>query len=322
MTSARLSVRLVRTVFLGSGEFGGAALRTLAAHPDIDLVGVVTAPPRPAGRGQLARATPIGAIAAELGVSAVLTPERLRAADAVAAVLALDPGLIVLADYGQIVPAPLLDRAHGALNLHPSLLPRHRGATPIPATILAADETTGVTLMRMDAGLDTGPIVAQSSQQLDGTETTPGLEATLALLAADLLRRSLGPWIRGELRAGPQPDAGATLTRPLRREDGRVRIDRSAATLARQVRALQPWPGSFVDSALGRIVILSAAADNGDGDGAIPGTFDALGLGLQDGRRLRFIEVRPAGGRAMVWLDCLRGRPALAGSHVVEPTQP
>jgi methionyl-tRNA formyltransferase len=179
----------VRTAFLGSGAFAVPILRSLSEHPSVDLVGVVTAPPRPAGRRQALAATPVQRAADELGLGPVLIPERLRSPEG------------VLADYGRLVPAELLEPRHGALNLHPSLLPRHRGATPIPATILAGDPITGVTLMRMDAGLDTGPIVAQTRWALEGDETTPELEAALADEAAALLERSLDPWLAGELPA-------------------------------------------------------------------------------------------------------------------------
>ena len=311
MTDGRAGGSRVRTVFLGSGGFGSASLRRLAAHPDIELVGVVTAPPRPAGRGRTSSPTPIESAARELGLGAILTPDRLRATDAVAAVLALQPGLAVLADYGQLVPAPLLDLPFGALNLHPSLLPRHRGATPIPAAILAGDRATGVTLIRMDEGLDTGPIVDQRTLALDGSETTPALEATLAGLAADLLADSLGPWLRGEVTARPQPDGGVTLTRPLRREDGRLDPARPATELERQVRAYQPWPGSFVDTVAGRLVVWASSV------GAIaagtPGVFDVTGLATADGG-LRLHEVQPAAGRRMSWDAFLRGHAGIVGS--------
>jgi methionyl-tRNA formyltransferase len=305
----------VRTVFIGSGSFGVESLWRLDGHDDVDLVGVVTAPPRPAGRGHDLRATRIHGAARELGVRTILTPTRLRDPQSIADVLALGPELLVLADYGQIVPAELLGVEHGALNLHPSLLPRHRGATPIPAAILAGDAETGVTLMRMAAGLDTGPIVAQERVALDGTETTPWLEEELALKADGLLDRSLGPWLRGDLETTPQSDEGATLTRPLRREDGRLDPARSSVELERQVRAYQPWPGSFVDTPSGRIVVWSASP--GASGGPAMGTFDDRGLGVGDGERLWLIEVQPAGGKRMTWEALLRGKPMLAGSKVV-----
>ena len=314
MTGGRADDARVRTVFLGSGGFGREALRRLGGRDDVDLVGVVTAPARPAGRSQQLTATPIADTASELGIGTILTPERLRAPDAIESVLALHPDLLVLADYGQIVPAALLGVRLGALNLHPSLLPRHRGSTPIPASILAGDRETGVSLMQMDEGLDTGPILDQERVALDGTETTPGLEGVLEQVAAELLDRDLGRWIRGELEAQPQDDAGATLTRPLRREDGRLDPQRTAIDLERQVRAYQPWPGSFVDTPVGRIVAWSAGVD---GSGGPPrGTFDEQGLGVGDGERLRLIEVQPAGGKRMTWGAFVRGRPSIVGARV------
>ena len=301
----------VRTVFLGSGGFGARSLEVLAAHPDVDLVGVVTAQPRPAGRGARIAVTPIEAAARQLGVSTILTPERLRAPDSIAAVESLEAGLLVLADYGQIVPAALLDLLHGALNLHPSLLPRHRGATPIPAAILAGDPETGVSLMRMDAGLDTGPLVAQRRMPLTGDEVTPDLEAALADVAADLLAASLGPWLRGEIEAISQAEDGATLTRPLRREDGRLDAARPAADLERQVRAYQPWPGSFIDTDAGRIVVWRAGVRPGSDRG--PGILGPAGLSTTEGELLLH-EVQPAGGRRMAWEALLRGRPGIVGS--------
>ncbi len=178
----------------------------------------------------------------------MLTPERLRAPEAIASILALEPALAVLADYGQIVPAALLDLPLGALNLHPSPLPRWRGAAPVPATIAAGDASTAVTLMRMDAGLDTGPIVAGVDVALRGDERAPELEARLAELAADLLAADSGPGSAGELGAGAAASEGATLTRPLRREDGRLDPSRPAVELERLVRAYLPWPGTFLDS--------------------------------------------------------------------------
>ncbi len=242
----------------------------------------------------------------------MLTPERLRDPEAVASIIALAPALVVLADYGQIVPPALLDLPHGALNLHPSLLPRHRGASPIPATILAGDRETGVTLMRMDRGLDTGPIVGVDRIPLDGTETAPALERRLAELAADLLDRSLGPWLRGELAAHPQPDVGATLTRPLRREDGRLDPNRPAAELERSVRAYQPWPGTYLDAGGERLVVGGAAVASslpGDEPGHLV-RHDARPALTTSSGRLVLGTVTPPGRRSMPAADWLRGRRA------------
>jgi methionyl-tRNA formyltransferase len=318
VTARRARDPRARTVFVGSGPFGRESLRRLANHDDVELVGVVTAPARPAGRGQKPTASIIAGLANELGVKPLLAPAKLRDPAAVGAVLALEPELLVLADYGQIVPQDLLNLKHGALNLHPSLLPRHRGATPVPAAILAGDAETGVTLMRMDAGLDTGPIVAQERLATDGTETAPQLEERLELVAGRLLERSLGPWIRGELKPRPQPETGATTTRPFRRADGRLDPDAPVVELERRIRALQPWPGSWVETVAGRLTIWRAEAVPGweTGDAAQPGVFGRFGLHARDGY-LALREVQPAGGRRMTFEEFVRGRPAIVGSSVI-----
>ena len=307
----------VRTVFLGSGTFGAPALRVLAAHRGIHLVGVVTAPARPVGRHQQPTSTPIGALASELGLAPVLTPGRLRAPEAIAEILALEPSLAVLADYGQIVPPSLLDLRFGALNLHPSALPRFRGASPVPATIRAGDATTAVTLMRMDAGLDTGPIVARVPVALAGDERAPELEARLAQAAGELLDRSLGPWLHGELEAGPQGETGVVMTRPLRREDGRLDPRLPAVELERQVRAYLPWPGTFLEADGDRLVVTAATVAPSE-PGDVPGTLVRSGregrapaLATTDGRLVLDQVTRP-GRRPMSGEEWLRGRRAIA----------
>jgi methionyl-tRNA formyltransferase len=205
------------------------------------------------------------------------------------------------------------------LNVHPSLLPRHRGASPIPATILAGDEQTGVTLIAMDAGLDTGPIVAVDRWELTGDETASELEARAAGAGAGLVAKSIGPWLRGEIAATPQPSEGATQTRPLRREDGRLDPDRPARILERQIRAYQPWPGSFIETEAGRVIVWRASVETVPEDLPPPGTIGPgpdLRLATSDGW-LVLEEVQPAGGRQMPGPDLLRGRSVLAYSELL-----
>jgi methionyl-tRNA formyltransferase len=250
----------------------------------------------------------------------MLRPTRLREPEAVDEVLRAEPELLVLADYGQIVPAALLTAPrHAALNLHPSLLPRHRGASPVQAAILEGDRETGVTILQMDTGLDTGPMVAQARYPMDGTETAPELEARLALLAADLLSATLVPYLEGAIVPQPQPVEGVTLTRPLRREDGRLDPVRGIAYLDRQIRAYMPWPGTFFETDIGRVVIWDARPLGG---GAMrrAGTLmrlpaNRVALAASDGL-LELVEVQPAGGRRMTGAELLRGRPQLAGAIV------
>jgi methionyl-tRNA formyltransferase len=253
----------------------------------------------------------VASSAAARGV-AVLTPSRLRDPETVATLAQLDAGLMVLADYGRLVSPQVLEMPlHGALNIHPSLLPRHRGASPVAAAILAGDTETGVTVMRMDAGLDTGPLIAQERRPLRGDERTPGLEAELAETGASLLMAQLPAWLDGRLAAVPQASDGVTLTRPLRRADGLLDASAPAAALERQVRAYQPWPGSFLEADGGRLVVWRVEVADGDAGSGEPGDLVADGDGLAlltAAGRLRLLEVQPAGRTRMSGADYRRGR--------------
>jgi methionyl-tRNA formyltransferase len=244
-----------------------------------------------------------------------MQPPRIRDPRAIAAIAELRPDLAVLADYGQIVPQALLDvPGHGILNVHPSLLPRHRGASPIQTTIIEDDTETGVTLIEMDAGLDTGPIVAVDRWPLEGNETASELEARAAGVGAGLLSKTIGAWLRGEIEATPQGEDGVSLTRPLRREDGRLDVWLTADELERQVRAYQPWPGSFIETAAGRLVVWGATPD-GPTNETMPGTLGP-GPDLRIATAENWLvldEVQPAGGRRMPGDAWLRGRPGMAG---------
>jgi methionyl-tRNA formyltransferase len=308
----------VPTVFFGSGSFAVPVLEALLAAPDVSVVGVVTVPDRPAGRQRVPTPTPVAARARVLGIP-VLQPASLRTPEAVQAIRGLGPGLGVLADYGRIVPSSILDLPPaGILNVHPSLLPRWRGASPIPATIQAGDTETGVTVIRMDAGLDTGPIVDVERWVLDGIEDAPGLEVRAATAGADLVRRLLGPWLRGEMSPRPQGELGMTMTRPLRRDDGLLDPTRPAEELERQVRALRPWPGTYVESIAGRIGVLQATVETGAiAHDRVPGRLGPDGLFAAGGSCLVLRTVQPAGGRPMSWAELLRGRPGLLGSTVI-----
>lgn len=290
----------------------------MAAAGEISLEAVITAPPRPAGRRAERAPTVVGARAEAMGVP-LLTPERLRDPAFLEELAALRPALGVLADYGKLLPAAVLDLPpHGILNLHPSLLPRHRGATPIPASILAGDEETGVSLFRMDPGMDTGALVAAERTPLDPGEDAPHLEARLARMAAALVTRIIGPYLRGEIAPRPQPEVGVTVTRPLERADGRLDATLPAVLLERHVRACRPWPGSFLELPTGRLAVLGVAVlDAVAGD--VPGRLvaDGAGLALATGSgRLLLLEVRPAGGRPMDGAAYRRGHPAAVGSRV------
>lgn len=315
------SGRPARTVFLGSGAFAVEIVRMLAGHPAVTLVGVVAPPDRPVGRRAEPTAVPVAAEARRLGVP-LLQPERFRSAEAVAAIEGLAADLGVLADFGRIVPPAILALpAHGILNVHPSLLPRHRGAAPIPATILDGDTVAGVSVIRMDAGLDTGPVVATRSWPLTGRESAPELETRAAQEGAGLVAGLLAPYLAGSCRPVAQDDAAATLTRPLRRADGWLDPGRPTVHLERQVRAFLPWPGSYVETAIGRLAVLRAEVVDrlaGDRTGELAPHGDGLALVTPDGR-LRLTEVQLAGRRPMSGPAFLRGHPAAVERLVSAP---
>jgi methionyl-tRNA formyltransferase len=232
-----------RIAFLGTGAFGVPLLSRVVDMAD-DLV-VISQPDRPAGRRLQLRATPISGFARERGIR-VATPERLRSNDARDLLRGWAPDGLLLAAYGQLVPRDLLEVAERPpLNVHPSLLPRHRGAAPVAGTILAGDAEGGVTLMVMTAELDAGPIVARWPVPLTGREETPELEARLADLAAAVVPDELERWAAGPIAAEPQDERLATHVRPFTRANGWIDWRRPAIEIDRQVRALQPWPGAW-----------------------------------------------------------------------------
>ena len=234
---------LGRIVFLGTGSFGVPLLSRL---PDLsDELLVVSQPDRPAGRKLQTRPSPIADWARSAGLR-VETPRRLRSDEAGALMRAYKPDGLVLAAYGQLVPPGVLEVApRPPLNVHPSLLPRHRGAAPVASTILAGDPVAGVTLMVMTPELDAGPIVAQWSIPLAGRETTPELEAILGQVAAREVPDRLVRWAAGDVPTQPQDEEQATMIRPFFRRDGWIDWGQSATALDRRVRALQPWPGAW-----------------------------------------------------------------------------
>ena len=310
----------VRVLFLGSGGFAVPVLDALASDPRVTVVGVISAPDRPTGRGLGVHAVPVAARAMELGAP-LLRPVRVRDPSVAAWIEEAEPEVGVLADFGRIVPPEILAiPPAGILNVHPSLLPRHRGAAPIAGAILAGDPETGVSIMRMDAGLDTGPIVAAERWPLAADATADAEEDRAAGVGARLVHTVLGPWVRGELAARPQDDSEATLTRPLRRADGRLDPGVPAATLERRVRAFRPWPGTHLELEGIRIGVERAHVANseeGDVAGAIVAHDGGLALATVDGR-LVLDSVRPAGARTMAGADLRRGRPSLVGARVLD----
>ncbi|MBI5943442.1 MAG: methionyl-tRNA formyltransferase [Chloroflexi bacterium] len=237
----------IRIVFMGSPEFALSTLSALAAAQQYHVVGVVTQPDRSSGRGRELKSPPVKTLALELNIP-IMQPEKLRAPEAMEQLRSWAPDLIVVAAFGQILKKDVLDLPrYGCINVHASLLPRWRGAAPINAAILAGDEETGVTIMQMDAGLDTGPMLAMKSIRIKPDDTAGSVLTALSTLGADLLNETLPEYISGKLTARPQPAEGATYAPMLKKEDGLLDFTRPAVELERRVRAMNPWPGGWFD---------------------------------------------------------------------------
>ncbi|MBI3970443.1 MAG: methionyl-tRNA formyltransferase [Chloroflexi bacterium] len=232
-----------RTVFFGTPEFAATVLaRLLAADAPVEIVAVVTQPDKPVGRSRELTPPPVKALAVRHGIP-VLQPVTLRRPAAVVAIERFSPNLGVVAAYGKILPPSILRvPPHGQLNVHASLLPRWRGAWPVGAAILAGDEVTGVSIMRLDEGMDTGPVLAQRAEPILPADTTGSLEARLARLGADLLVATIPGSIAGEIVPRPQDDAAATYCHVVRKENGAIDWTRPTVELERHVRAMQAWP--------------------------------------------------------------------------------
>ena len=230
---------------MGTPEPAIPVLEALCNSGDVEVVAAVTPPDRGRGRRLRFEPPPAKIAAIRLGVP-TLQPESLRSQSVQAELAALSPDVIVVAAYGKLLPRPVLELpSHGCLNLHPSLLPRHRGPSPVATAILEGDERTGVTLMLLDEGMDTGPVVAQREYVLTGKETAGELTCSLFSMGADLLLESLDPWVKGRLPAQKQDDSQATVSRKLDRADGLADWTLPAETLSRQCRAYAPWPGLY-----------------------------------------------------------------------------
>ncbi len=304
---------LGRIAFLGTGAFGVPLLARVAEASD-DLL-VISQPDRPAGRRLQLRSTPVTTWAREHGVR-VSTPNRLQSDEARETLRTYAPDGLILVAYGQLVPQDVLDLAERPpLNVHPSLLPRHRGAAPVAGTILSGDAVGGVTLMVMTAELDAGPIVAQWPVSLTGRETTPELEARLADMAAEVVPPALERWAGGDIAAEPQDDARATRVRPFTRRDGWIDWKKPAVEIDRQVRALQPWPGAWTTIDDRRLHVRRARPVSGVDDvpiGALlPGDIPRVACG----RGALALEVVQPEGRPAMAADAWRR--GLAREHVL-----
>ena len=308
----------MKTVFMGTPEFAVPVLAALleARH---DVAAVYTRPDRPAGRGRKATGPPVKLFAEERGLS-LLQPASLRKEAAQAGISALSPDLIVVAAYGLFLPEATLGLPpHGCLNVHPSLLPMYRGPSPVAAAILSGDDTTGVTIMRLDEGMDTGPIVARRQTAIEPEENAEELTSRLFHLGAKLLVEVLPDWTEGRIRAVPQDESQATTTNLLTREDGEIDWRAGADRVASQVRAYHPWPGAYTRWS-GKLLKIAWAATTGAGGSVGEGAGRVVltpggGLGIVAGNGVLEVKrLQLEGRRTLDAAEFLTGHPDFVGS--------
>jgi methionyl-tRNA formyltransferase len=297
----------MRIVFMGTPEF---AVKSLEACLELgEVVAVVTQPDKPRGRGQEVSFSPVKALAVAKALP-VLQPVKVKGTDFAAQLAALSPDVAVVTAYGKILPQAALDAPRrGCVNVHASLLPRFRGAAPIQWAIASGDEKTGVCLMKMDAGMDTGPVIDRAALPIGPDDTSVTLHEKLASLGGALLRRSLRRYVDGQLEPVPQPAEGVVMAPMLKKEDGFIDWSRGAVELERRLRAFTPWPGLSCPFEGHRLKVTRAVVVPGEG---APGTLLAVGPGGLDvacgAQALRLLEVQPEGKRAMTVRDFLASR--------------
>jgi len=307
----------MRLAFLGTPDFAVPTLSALlsAGH---EVACVYSQPPSPRGRGRTLTASPVQAFAEGRGL-AVRAPATLRAPEEVAAFAALGLDAAVVVAFGQILPADILNAPRlGCFNLHASLLPRWRGAAPIQRAIMAGDAVTGAEVMRMDEGLDTGPVLARVSTRIDARDTAGALTERLSHMGAALMVQALGRLARGEAAFTPQPEEGATYARKIKTSEARIRWDRDADLVDRQIRGLSPFPGAWFEApgARGPVrvkVLLSKVEDAKGAPGAV--LDDGLLIACESGA-VRILRAQREGRGAADADDFLRGFPLAVGARL------
>ncbi len=305
---------MANVVFMGTPDFAVPTLRTLIETQTV--VGVVTQPDRPAGRGRQLRPSPIKIVALENNIP-VYQPKSLRKQAAAEPLVAWQPDLIVVAAFGQILRPHVLELPpHGCINVHASLLPRWRGAAPIQSALMAGDAETGVTLMQMDPGLDTGPMYVAEAIPIHADETAATLHDRLSILGGEMLARYLDAILAGTISATPQDDSLSTYAPMLEKELGRLDWERSSTELERHIRAMTPWPGAFTTWNGNVLKILTADVVDVSADGQ-PGEVilqDDQLIVLCGSGGLALDTIQLAGKRAMQATDFVRGRQDFIGS--------
>jgi len=303
-----------RIVFMGTPDFAVASLN--ACFKLGDVVAVVTQTDKPKGRGQELSISPVKARALERGVP-VLQPPKIRNTPFASELSAYKPDVAVVAAYGKILPKDVLDvPAHGSLNVHGSLLPRFRGAAPIQWAIASGDEKTGVCLMKMDEGMDTGPVIARAETPIGPADTSATLYERLAALGAKLLEENLLPYLEGKRPPVPQPSEGVVMAPMIKKEDGRLDFaQRTAAELERRLRAFTPWPGAWTTFAgqVVKVLAVRVGAKQGKPGEVLSAGKDGIEVACREGS-LVLLSLQPEGKRPMDAAGFLGSRKVEAGS--------
>lgn len=304
-----------RVVFMGTPQFSVPALEGLAK--ECDIVSVVSQPDRRSGRGRQLRSPPVKEAALRLGLP-VWQPRTLRTPEAVAHLQELAPDVIVVAAYGQILRSEVLEiPPRGCVNVHASLLPQYRGAEPVAAVILNGEAKTGITIMLVDRGMDTGPILSQRSIAIASDETRASLTQKLAHLGAELLLETLPRWLGGQIKPQPQDETLASHTALLKKDDGKIDWARPAVVIERMIRAYTPWPSTYTHWRGQALRVLRARPlDRPEGEvGNVIQTTEGVGVIAGEGALL-LEEVQLAGKRAMSAADFVRGQRDFIGARL------
>jgi methionyl-tRNA formyltransferase len=306
---------------MGTAELACASLEALTRQPDFAVLAVVTQPDRPSGRELKPQPSPVKQLARRKNLP-VLQPERARNESFIQELRALAPELMVVAAYGQILPQAILDLPrHGCLNVHTSLLPKYRGAAPIQWAILEGESQTGVTIMKMDAGLDTGGILTQQATPVQPEDDSQKLHDRLAQLGATLLVPTIRDFVAAKISPHPQPAEGASYAHKITREDGRLDWTQPAPALWNRIRAFMPWPGAFTHlPAEPRPLLLKVweaqVAERSGAPGEILGA-DKTGIVVACGRQsLRITNLQREGGRRMTAQEFLAGHSLRTGDKL------
>lgn len=315
----------LRIVFAGTPEFAAESLKALLQQGEHEVIAVYTQPDRPAGRGRELKASPVKELALERRIP-VYQPLSLKDPEASNELRALKPDLMIVAAYGLLLPGDVLGIPRlGCLNVHASLLPRWRGAAPIPRAIEAGDTVTGVSIMQMEAGLDTGPVLAELRTPIHETDTAQTLHDRLATLGADVLVATLERLTRGAIAPQSQDTAGACYAKKLRKEESLLDWDQPAKILHRKIRALIPWPVASTTWGGKTLRFWEAGPLEASGTAGLPGTIvqaDASGIRVQTGNgMLTLTRLQAEGGKILSAGDFLNGHKLAAGDRLGDETK-